>query len=141
MERAQSLGITDRLRLMGFRYPSAPLMAGCDIHAVPAVNEPFGRSLIEAMLLGTPVVAAASGGNLEAIRHGVNGLLSAADDPAAMARAIIELLDSPGRSASIAATALEAAAERYGADRHVSQISAIYQSLLTGKTRQAGRPW
>ncbi|HKY81565.1 MAG TPA: glycosyltransferase family 4 protein [Sphingobium sp.] len=141
VERAEKLGVTRHLRLMGFRYPSAPLMAGCDIHAVPAVNEPFGRSLIEAMLLGTPVVAAASGGNIEAIDHGVNGLLCAADHPDAMAQAIVELLDSPDRYAAIAATAAGQAVDRYGADRHVSQISAIYQSLLADRAPRARRPW
>ncbi|SCW72454.1 Glycosyltransferase involved in cell wall bisynthesis [Sphingobium faniae] len=139
LHKAKSLGVADRLRLMGFRYPSAPLMAACDIHAVPAVHEPFGRSLIEAMLLGTPVVAAASGGNIEAIDHGVTGLLAQADDPAEMASAIISLLDAPDRLAAIAATALADAARRYSAERHVAQISAIYQSLLPGEP--SGRPW
>ena len=141
VEQARSLGIADRLRLMGFRYPAAPLMAGCDIHAVPAVHEPFGRSLIEAMLLGTPVVAAASGGNIEAIDHGVNGLLAQADDPAAMAAEIIGLLAEPARSDAIAATALEAASARFGAERHVSQISAIYQSLLTAGRMRTAPSW
>ena len=141
IERAQALGVSDRLRLMGFRYNSAELMAGCDIHAVPAIDEPFGRSLIEAMLLGTPVVAAASGGNLEAIEQGITGLLSTADDPAAMADAIVRLLDSPDRAQAIASAALDAANQRYGADRHVTRISAIYQSLLSSNAMNAGQPW
>ena len=140
-ERAQTLGISHRLRLMGFRYNSAELMAACDIHAVPAIDEPFGRSLIEAMLLGTPVVAAASGGNLEAIEEGVTGLLSAADDPAAMAEAILRLLDSPDQAEAIAAKALKAATQLYGADRHVAQISAIYQSLLSAAKTGTDQPW
>lgn len=140
-ERAKALGVTDRLRIMGFRYPSAALMAGCDIHVVTAVNEPFGRSLIEAMLLGTPVVAAASGGNIEAIDHGVTGMLVEPDDPAAMAQAITELLDSPDRLTAIAAQALVLASRRYGAEQHVSQVSAIYQSLLGSGSRRFRRPW
>jgi glycosyltransferase involved in cell wall biosynthesis len=140
MERAHALGVSDRLRLMGFRHNSAELMAACDIHAVPAIDEPFGRSLIEAMLLGTPVVAAASGGNLEAIEQGVTGLLSAADDPAAMADAILQLLDAPDQAAAIATAALNDATQRYGASRHVAQISAIYHSLL-GSATMADQPW
>src|SRR3546814_9556362 len=70
LERAARLGIADRIRLMGFRHPSAPWMAACDALLVTAVEEPFGRTLIEAMLLRTRVVAANSGGNPEAIRHG-----------------------------------------------------------------------
>lgn len=130
MKQAEALGVTDRLRLMGFRYPSTRYMAGCDIHAVPAIGEPFGRSLIEAMLLGTPVVAAASGGNLEAIEDGRNGLLTEADNPFAMAAAVVGLLEAPAQAAAIAETAAAIAVERYGVERHVSQISAIYQALL-----------
>ena len=48
-------------------------MSGTEILLVPAVREPFGRTLIEAMLLGTPVVATDSGGNREAIVDEMNG--------------------------------------------------------------------
>ena len=129
-QRIDAHGIADKVRLMGFRYPSARFMAACDIHAVTSVGEPFGRTLIEAMLLRTPVVAVASGGNLEAIDDGVNGLLARVDDPAAMASAVISLLESPERAANIAATAAARAVQRYGVDRHVTEISAIYRSLL-----------
>ena len=141
VESAKASGVSDRLRIMGFRYPSAGLMAGCDIHVVPAVNEPFGRSLIEAMLLGTPVVAAASGGNIEAIDHGVTGMLVEPDAPAAMARSIIELLDCPDHLAKIAAQALGLASRRYSAQQHVSQVTAIYQSLTGAGPRRLRRPW
>lgn len=140
-EKAKALGVSDRLRLMGFRYPSAALMAGCDIHVVTAVNEPFGRSLIEAMLLGTPVIAAASGGNIEAIDHGVTGMLVEPDDPAAMGRAIVELLDCPDRLTAIAAQAQILANRRYGVEQHASQVSAIYQSLLGTGPRRNRRRW
>lgn len=134
-ERIEAHGIADQVRLMGFRYPSARFMAACDIHAVASVGEPFGRTLIEAMLLRTPVVAVASGGNLEAIDDGVNGILANVDDPAAMASAVISLLESPDRAASIAAAAADRAVNRYGVDRHVSEISAIYRSLLADEGR------
>ncbi|KFG90457.1 putative glycosyltransferase [Sphingobium herbicidovorans NBRC 16415] len=139
-QKAKAGGVSDRLRLMGFRYPSAVLMAGCDIHVVTAVHEPFGRSLIEAMLLGTPVVAAASGGNIEAIDHGVTGMLVEPDDPAAMARSIVELLNHPDRLDRIAAQALVHASRRYSVDQHVSQVAAIYQSLLDSEPQRLRKP-
>ncbi|WP_022683586.1 glycosyltransferase family 4 protein [Sphingobium bisphenolivorans] len=129
-DHARSVGVADRVRLMGFRYGSARLMAGCDVHAVPSIDEPFGRSLIEAMLLGTPVIAAESGGNREAIEQGVTGLLTAPDNPTAMAAAIVDLLESPHRHKAIAARARETARHRYSTERHIAEVSAIYQSLL-----------
>ena len=140
-QRIEAQGVAAQVRLMGFRYPSERFMAGCDIHAVTAVGEPFGRTLIEAMLLRTPVVAAASGGNLEAIEDGVNGLLAKVDDPDAMASALISLLDSPEQAARIAATAAAQAVERYGVDRHVTEISAIYRSLLADERQGKHKSW
>lgn len=130
-ERAQAAGIADRIRLMGFRYPGLPWLAACDVHAVTAIDEPFGRSLIEAMLIGTPVVAVASGGNSEAIRDGVNGLLAPPDDAEAIAGRMLELLGDPVEAASLARRALTDARARFGREHHSLAIQRIYDSLLT----------
>ena len=58
-DRARARGVADCIHLMGFRYPPERWLAACEVLLVPAVDEPFGRTLVEAMLLGT-VVAAAS---------------------------------------------------------------------------------
>ena len=84
---------------MGFRYPPEPWIAACDVLLVPAVEEPFGRSLIEAMLLGTPLIAADSGGNPEIIRHGETGYLVPPDDPDAFAERTLALLEDTDASA------------------------------------------
>lgn len=135
LERAREAGVAGRVRLMGFRYPGLPWLAACDVHAVTAVDEPFGRSLIEAMLIGTPVVAVASGGNSEAIRDGVNGLLAPPDDAEAMAGRILELLGSPAGAAAIAACACADARAGFGHERHARAIAGIYDELLA---RRAG---
>src|SRR3546814_9209528 len=70
-------------------------MAACDALLVTAVDEPFGRTLIEAMLLETPVIAANSGGNPEAIEDGENGLIVPPDDPESFADAALALIDDP----------------------------------------------
>ncbi|WP_205479940.1 glycosyltransferase family 4 protein [Sphingomonas arenae] len=130
-QAAQSLGVDDRIHLMGYRYPPEPWMAGSDLHLVTAVDEPFGRSLIEAMLLGTPVVAVRSGGNVEAIDHGRTGLLVPPDSPSAMAQAVLELLNSPAAVSAIAAAARNDAQLRYGVATHRDSIAAIYRTLLS----------
>nr|WP_310522533.1 glycosyltransferase family 4 protein [Polymorphobacter sp.] len=129
MERARELGVADRIRLMGFRTPPEPWLEACDVLVVTAVDEPYGRTLVEAMLLGTPVVAAASGGNVEAIRHGETGVLVPPDRPEAFANAIIALLEEPMAAAALAATARTEALARYGIAGHVRSISDIYRQL------------
>ena len=130
-QRAAALGISDCIRRVGFRHPSAPWLAGCDILAVPAHEEPFGRTLVEAMLLGTPVVATRSGGNAEAIAHGVTGLLIPPDDSDAFAHAIAHLLSDHSLRRSIASAAKTEARSRYGRERHARAVMQIYDEILT----------
>jgi glycosyltransferase involved in cell wall biosynthesis len=124
-------GLGDRVRLMGFRYPPEPWIAGCDVLLVPALEEPFGRSLIEAMLLGTPLVASDSGGNPEIIRHGETGYLVPPDDAEAFAERTLALLEDTATRASIAASARKDAVARFGMQRHAQSIMQIYDSILT----------
>lgn len=129
-DRAATSGVADRIRLMGFRYPPERWLAACDVLLVPAVNEPFGRTLIEAMLVGTPVIAAASGGNLEAIRHGETGVLALPDDAGGFADHLERLCHEPEWARTIAATAQAEALDRFGIDRHAEAIMGIYDRLL-----------
>lgn len=124
-------GLGGRARLMGFRYPPEPWIAGCDVLLSPAVDEPFGRSLIEAMLLGTPLIAADSGGNSEIIRQGESGYLVPPDDPDGFAERAIALLEDTGARASIAAKARDDAVARFGMQSHAHLIMQIYDNILT----------
>lgn len=130
LQRAHDQGIASRIVPMGFRYPSADWLAACDILAVTAVAEPFGRTLIEAMLLGTAVVAVDTGGNSEAIRHGETGVLTAVDDADAMADGISSLIDDPGLWNRITRTAQQEARIKFGCEAHRQGIEAVYRQLL-----------
>jgi len=129
-QRIGRLGLKNIVRLMGFRHPIEPWLAGSDMLVVPAVDEPFGRTLIEAMLLGTPVIAAASGGNLEAIRDFETGVLVPPDQPSEFARQVGRLMVDTALARSIAARAQTEARASFGIDRHVWAISEIYRESL-----------
>ncbi len=131
--RAQELGVSDRVHLMGFRQPIEPLMCGCDILLVPAINEPFGRTLIEAMLLGTPVVATDHGGNPEAIKNEENGFLVQPDDPKAFVEPIRKLMDDANCWTRISKTAQKQAMDRFSVEIHVRDIVSIYEQLAGKK--------
>lgn len=129
MDLANELGIGAAIHLMGFRVPIEAYMAGVDVKLVTALNEPFGRTLIEAMHLGTPVVAADHGGNREAIKDGVNGFLVDPKAPEAFVEPVANLLRNPDLYRRIVLAAREEL-PAYGEDGHISQISAIYEGLL-----------
>lgn len=135
---AASSGVEDRIRLMGFRTPGTRWLAACDLLMVTAVDEPFGRTLIEAMLLRTPIVATASGGNVEALRNGETGLLAPADDARALAEASRRLLDDPALHASIAIAARADALSRFSEEMHADAIGRIYDELLGSPASSPG---
>lgn len=116
------------IHMMGYRSPGHEWLAGCDLLLVPAAREPLGRTLVEAMLVGTLVVATDSGGNPEALEGGC-GVLCPLDDADAMARAAADLLGDPVRMEAIRTHAHEIAKRRFSREAHVAQISAAYATL------------
>jgi glycosyltransferase involved in cell wall biosynthesis len=131
---AEALGVTDIVHQMGFKTPGAYWLAACDILMVPAIDEPFGRTLIEAMLVGTPVVATASGGNIEAIRDGETGFLVRPEDPDALAAACLRLLSEPATWSGIGKAARCDALSRFGDARHATEVMAVYDDMLAAST-------
>jgi D-inositol-3-phosphate glycosyltransferase len=67
------------------------------------VQRVFGLVALEAQACGTPVVAAAVGGLVTAVRDGVSGVLVDGHDPRDWARALDSLLAAPRLRASLSA--------------------------------------
>jgi glycosyltransferase involved in cell wall biosynthesis len=75
MNLVTKLEITSHVRFVGFRTDVSSLMVMADAFVIASEAEPFGLSVIESMALGTPVIAANSGGPKEIIDDGVTGFL------------------------------------------------------------------
>ncbi|HUC44715.1 MAG TPA: glycosyltransferase family 4 protein [Candidatus Sulfotelmatobacter sp.] len=80
-DRVRFLGAADRARI-------ASLLHGARLFAFPSRYEPFGIALLEAMAVGVPAVATATGGILDFARDEENAVLVPPDDPDALAAAI-----------------------------------------------------
>jgi glycosyltransferase involved in cell wall biosynthesis len=132
---AESLRIADRIRFMGFRYPPGPWIAGCDLLIVPSVGEGFGRTLVEAMVLGTIAVAADSGGHREIIKDGETGFLVPPDDIRTFADRVCRLLERPDEAAALARRSRKDALDRFGTRRHVQSVINVYDALLSADRR------
>jgi glycosyltransferase involved in cell wall biosynthesis len=74
------------------------------------------------MAAGVPVVATHVDGLPETVADGVTGRLVAPGDPAALAAAVLEVLD---RGAEMGPAARARAAERFGADAYADRVEAI----------------
>ncbi|WP_375194583.1 glycosyltransferase family 4 protein [Sphingobium sp.] len=127
-KRIADKGVADQVRLMGYRTPGPFWIAACDQLVVPAVGEPFGRTLVEAMLVGTPIVAARSGGNVEALEGGI-GMLVEPDDAQALVQACAALGADLGGARQMALAAQADARRRFSEAAHCAKVSAIYEQL------------
>jgi glycosyltransferase involved in cell wall biosynthesis len=91
---AQELGIADDFRILGYQSNPAKYMARADVFALSSTVEGFGTVLIEALLLGLPVVATNVAGPSFVLDGGNYGLLVPSEDEHSMAEAILTLLDN-----------------------------------------------
>jgi glycosyltransferase involved in cell wall biosynthesis len=89
-QRARELGIADRVVFLGGqpRRRVVELFAAADATVLSSSWENFPHTVVEALAVGTPVVAMEAGGISEIVRDGVNGLLVPAGDTAALADAL-----------------------------------------------------
>ena len=92
---AQQLGVADRVVWTGVRRDVEQVMAAVDLLVHPALEEPLGRVLLEAMVSGLPIVATDAAGTCECVAHGSTGLLVPRADSDALAEATIALLGDP----------------------------------------------
>ncbi len=105
--RARSLGLNGRVAFRGSRPRAEVLAALAGAHAAILSSdwENHPHAAVEALAVGTPVVATAVGGVPELVHDGVNGLLVAPGQPEALAAAMGRLVDEPGLRERLASAA------------------------------------
>jgi glycosyltransferase involved in cell wall biosynthesis len=93
--RARELGVDGRTRFLGgvSRDAVLRLFRAADATVLSSSWENLPHTVLEALAVGSPVVATAVGGVPEVVRDGENGLLVPPNDPAALASAIRGLLE------------------------------------------------
>jgi glycosyltransferase involved in cell wall biosynthesis len=136
---ARRHGVADRVHLRGrvARADLPPLLRSADVLVSAPWYEPFGIAPLEAMACAVPVVATAVGGQIDSVVHGVTGVHVPPRDPAALARAISELLSDPARREALGAGGARRARERYGWDRVAEATHDAYATLLGAGARRA----
>ncbi|WP_309238615.1 D-inositol-3-phosphate glycosyltransferase [Actinoplanes aureus] len=132
IELAASLGVSDSVVFLPPQTGPdlAALYRAADLVAVPSYNESFGLVALEAQACGTPVVAAAVGGLVTAVRDGISGVLVDGHNPADWAQVLEKLLDAPGYRLRLAAGAV-AHASRFSWDRTAESLLRVYRDAMT----------
>jgi len=92
----KNYGLEDRVKFVGHCDDMAAAFQIVDLVLSATSNEPeaFGRTTVEAMAMGKPVIATAHGGSLETVVDGETGWLVPPSDPYAMTGALKEALNN-----------------------------------------------
>ena len=105
----KDFGLEKKVLMLGFREDVPNIISASHIITHTSTNpEPFGRDVIESMACGKPVIATNIGGPLEIISSG-SGVLISANNPEALSKKIIQLLNDHSKMKEISAKALERA--------------------------------
>ncbi len=126
--RAERLGIDRRVVFAGLVPDAARCLPALDLYVSASRGEGLPLSLLEAMACGVPIVATRVAGHVDAVEDAVTGLLSPADDPAALAAAMGALLSDPARRAAMGAAGRRRVEERFNVARMADELAALYRA-------------
>jgi glycosyltransferase involved in cell wall biosynthesis len=112
------------------------LLAGASVGLFASVSEGFGKTLLETMACGVAAVAASAAGPRRIVADGTTGVLVAVRDATALAAATLRLLDDDDLRLRLAAAG-HAAAQRYTWEATARERLAVYERLLTARSRPA----
>jgi glycosyltransferase involved in cell wall biosynthesis len=133
---ARALRVADRVTFCGrrdrpelHRYYSA-----ADVFVTTPWYEPFGITPVEAMACARPVIGARVGGIKSTVVDGETGFLVPPQDPAALARRLVDLMDDPVRASGMGARGRERVVRHYTWAGVGRSILAVYERVLQDAT-------
>ncbi|MES2124568.1 MAG: glycosyltransferase, partial [Gemmatimonadota bacterium] len=130
LHQSATAGLTDRVRLLGYRADVATLVAAADLCVHSSLEEAFPMALLEAGLQGVPIVATDVGGVRELISDDDTGLLVPAGEPGLLAEAIRRALADRDASAERARRLALRIRESFLSEHMLAQTAALYRGLL-----------
>jgi glycosyltransferase involved in cell wall biosynthesis len=128
-EAAARFGIADRIRFVGERDDVPRLLSAADVYCQPNTEpESFGLTFVEALSAGLPVVTSAIGGALEIVND-TCGVLVPPRDPAALATALLRLIEDSTLRARLGRHALERRKELCDPSAQMHRIATLLEEV------------
>lgn len=128
MEYIQQHGLAARVRMLGRRKDVATIFAAAYMKLLCSRQEGTPNVLLEAQWLGCPVVATRAGGAVDAVSHGITGILVDVGDIDGLAAAANRLLEDRVTRNSLAANGPKFIECYFGVDRMVQETVEVYFS-------------
>jgi glycosyltransferase involved in cell wall biosynthesis len=136
-DRAQRHDLVGAIHLPGAEKDPLRAMADMDLLLLTSRAEGLPNVLVEAQVVGTPVVTPPVGGAPETVRHGITGWILTQDDPELIAEKIVELLHDRVWRKRASREAPEFVKTTFGIDRAIDNFVAVYQGEPTIKTKSS----
>lgn len=132
VERIQKKGANGRIMLRGrvSHSEARDAFAGASAFVLNSRYEGLSHTLVEAMSVGTPVVATRAGGNPEVVQDGMNGRLIDVGDEKGLERAIIQLLADEELRRKLGRAAKERARE-FSIEKTVEATASLLKSCVS----------
>jgi len=134
--KASYLGVEESVHFAGLRDDVPDLLAAMDAFVFPSHYEGLPGALLEAMAAGLPCVATPVDGNSELLEAYDSGLFFEVGDDAAMARALLLVLDNPDVASDLGENARRRATEHFDVDTMVGNFETVYERLLVDRDRR-----
>lgn len=125
-----SLGLQDRVTLLGYRADTIALFQAFDVMALSSYREGLPNVILEAMALETPVVSTAIAGIPKVITDRHDGLLLKPGDPEGLARSLTEVLTDSRLGDRLAANARGTIEKRFSFHCRMQKIAQVYHEVL-----------
>lgn len=130
-KKAAGLNRGNQIIFAGMRQDAVNLLACFDIFALSSILEACPNAILEAMALAKPIVASSTGGiPEEMIEPGREGLLVPSDNPLALSKALLELLQNPAKGCEFGQAAHTKVREKFSFEKMIGQYENLYRSLM-----------
>lgn len=129
---AKRLGISDKVKFMGFRNDVSRIINTFDIAAVPSRQEPLGIVALELMCAKVPIVCSGVEGLGEIITDSRTGIVTSENNPQQIAQGIDRLFNDLQLRKKIVDNALEFV-RRFDIEKQVDAIESLYDQVTAGK--------
>jgi glycosyltransferase involved in cell wall biosynthesis len=123
--------LKDRVHMLGFSDDPLSLINTVDVMLVCSRREAFGRSTVEGMKLGKPVIGARSGGTTEIVQEGETGLLYTPGDAQELATKIGYLYANRALCDSMGAKASLCARERFNQETYGREVDNVLRRVVS----------
>lgn len=127
---AEQLGISAIVHFLGFRSDVKNLLQLTDLFVMPSLSEGLPMALLEAMAMRKAVIVTPVGAIPSVIEDGNDGLLVPRKSVEELARAIIDLIDSPGKIEILGENAKKKVISKFSGQVMTGQYLEIYKNML-----------